>query len=55
VSVVLKLFAERIREAREAAIVHPHREVMDRLDREYPQWGETMMLPFPEEYDPPEK
>lgn len=26
---------------------------MDRVDREFPQWGETMMLPFPDEYDPP--
>lgn len=26
---------------------------MYRLDREFPQWGETMMLPFPEDYVPP--
>lgn len=27
---------------------------MDRLDREFPQWGDTLMLPFPEDYAPPE-
>jgi hypothetical protein len=27
---------------------------MDRLDLEYPQWGTTMMLPFPEDYEPEE-
>ena len=27
---------------------------MSRIDREFPQWGDTLMLPFPEEYDPPE-
>jgi hypothetical protein len=26
---------------------------MERLDREYPQWGKTLMLPFPEDYSPP--
>jgi P63C domain len=26
---------------------------MERLDREYPQWGETLLLPFPEDYSPP--
>jgi hypothetical protein len=26
---------------------------MDRLDHEYPQWGKTLLLPFPENYDPP--
>jgi P63C domain len=26
---------------------------MERLDREYPQWGSTLMLPFPEDYKPP--
>lgn len=26
---------------------------MDRLDREYPQWGKNMLLPFPEDYPPP--
>lgn len=25
---------------------------MERLDHEFPQWGSTMMLPFPENYDP---
>lgn len=25
---------------------------MERLDKEFPQWGATMMLPFPENYDP---
>lgn len=30
------------------------RVFMDRLDREFPQWGDTLMLPFPEEYDPPD-
>jgi hypothetical protein len=24
-----------------------------RLDAEFPQWGDTLMLPFPEDYDPP--
>ena len=28
------------------------RVFMDRLDLEYPQWGDTLMLPFPEEYEP---
>jgi hypothetical protein len=27
---------------------------MDRLDREFPQWGTTMMLPFPDDYAEPE-
>lgn len=27
---------------------------MQRLDKEYPQWGQTLMLPFPEDYTPPE-
>lgn len=32
----------------------PNWEVfMDRLDREYPQWGTTMLLPFPDDYEPP--
>ena len=26
---------------------------MDRLDREYPQWGKTAMLPFPDDYEAP--
>ena len=26
---------------------------MDRLDREFPQWGETLLLPFPDNYQPP--
>jgi len=30
------------------------RVFMSRLDREYPQWGNTMMLPFPEDYAAPE-
>lgn len=25
---------------------------LDRLDREYPQWGATLMLPFPDDYTP---
>jgi hypothetical protein len=27
---------------------------MDRLDREFSQWGSNLMLPFPDDYDPPE-
>lgn len=27
---------------------------MDRLDSEFPQWGKQMMLPFPDDYTPPE-
>jgi hypothetical protein len=27
---------------------------IDRLDREFPQWGTNFMLPFPEDYDPPQ-
>jgi hypothetical protein len=27
---------------------------MKRLDKEYPQYGKTMMLPFPDDYPPPE-
>lgn len=30
------------------------RVFMDRLDKEYPQWGSTMMLPFPDDYPEPE-
>ena len=30
------------------------RVFVDRLDREFPQWGETLMLPFPEDYEPPD-
>ncbi len=26
---------------------------MERLDKEYPQWGKTLMLPFPDGYTPP--
>jgi hypothetical protein len=26
---------------------------MERLDKEFPQWGDTYMLPFPEDYAPP--
>lgn len=26
---------------------------MERLDREYPQWGKTLLLPFPDGYSPP--
>jgi hypothetical protein len=26
---------------------------MDRLDREYPQWGQTLLLPYPTDYAPP--
>lgn len=29
------------------------RVFMDRLDVEYPQWGKTLMLPFPTDYEPP--
>jgi P63C domain-containing protein len=28
---------------------------MDRLDREFPQWGKTYLLPFPDDYAPPEE
>jgi hypothetical protein len=32
----------------------PHwRVFMDRLDREFPQWGTNFLLPFPEDYSPP--
>jgi hypothetical protein len=27
---------------------------MNRLDREFPQWGSNFMLPFPDDYKPPE-
>ncbi|MBI5262181.1 MAG: P63C domain-containing protein [Bradyrhizobium sp.] len=27
---------------------------MDRLDKEFPQWGSNYMLPFPDDYKPPE-
>jgi P63C domain len=26
---------------------------MDRLDHEYPQWGDSLLLPFPDDYFPP--
>lgn len=26
---------------------------MDRLDREFPQWGDQLLLPFPDDYQPP--
>jgi hypothetical protein len=29
------------------------RVFMDRLDREFPQWGKNFLLPFPEDYAPP--
>lgn len=29
------------------------RVFMERLDREFPQWGDTLMLPFPDDYAPP--
>lgn len=28
---------------------------MDRLDREFPQWGKNYLLPFPDDYSPPMK
>jgi hypothetical protein len=28
------------------------RVFMDRLDREFPQWGKNFLLPFPENYAP---
>jgi hypothetical protein len=30
------------------------RTFMTRLDTEYPQWGNTLMLPFPDDYSPPD-
>jgi hypothetical protein len=30
------------------------RVFMERLDREYPQWGENLMLPFPDDYAGPD-
>ncbi len=27
---------------------------MERLDKEFPQWGRTRLLPFPDDYEPPE-
>ena len=30
------------------------RVFMDRLNQEYPQWGKTMLLPFPDNYTPPD-
>ena len=30
------------------------RVFMDRLDREFPQWGSNYLLPFPDDYKPPE-
>jgi hypothetical protein len=29
------------------------RVFMDRLDKEYPQWGANYLLPFPDDYIPP--
>ena len=29
------------------------RVFMDRLDKEYPQWGKTALLPFPDDYQAP--
>jgi len=28
---------------------------MDRLDHEFPQWGDNLMLPFPDDYTPPDE
>jgi hypothetical protein len=28
---------------------------MDRLDQEFPQWGKTYLLPFPDDYSPPKE
>jgi len=30
------------------------RTFMDRLDREYPQYGKDLLLPFPRDYSPPD-
>ena len=30
------------------------RVFMDRIDREYPQWGKTCLLPSPDDYAPPD-
>ena len=30
------------------------RVFMDRLDKEYPQWGSNYLLPFPDDYTPPQ-
>jgi hypothetical protein len=27
---------------------------MDRIDMEYPQWGKNYLLPFPDDYAPPD-
>jgi hypothetical protein len=33
----------------------PDRRVfMDRLDCKFPQWGKTLLLPFPDDYQPPQ-
>jgi hypothetical protein len=37
-----------------ATIKLTHYLSMDRLDREFPQWGSNFMLPFPDDYNPPE-
>jgi P63C domain len=31
------------------------RVFMDRLDKEFPQWGKNYLLPFPDDYEPPNK
>ena len=48
----------RLREHLTAAILlmkysSDWRVFMERLDKEYPQWGDTLMLPFPDGYTPP--
>ena len=35
------------------AMPRPPQVFMSRLDKEFPQWGNTRMLPFPEDYSPP--
>jgi hypothetical protein len=28
--------------------------LVNRLDREFPQWGKNYLLPFPDDYEPPQ-
>jgi hypothetical protein len=37
-----------------ATIKLTHCLFMGRLDKEFPQWGSNFMLPFPDQYNPPE-
>jgi hypothetical protein len=48
------VYGEPVQASYPATIKPTHYLSMYRLDREFPQWGSNSMLPFPDDYNPPE-